>query len=264
MRRMVGSTSVTSVTDASGRFFSAARDAFPTAGEAAWEAARLLDPTAFEPDDGWRLQFRCFLVQPAGGPTVLVDAGIGPVGAPASRWAPVPGRLPAELASVGVAPTEVDIVVLTHLHTDHIGWAVGVADGRPTFPNARYVLQRADHDAADTMSPALREFLLDPLHATGQLHLADGEVPLGTGLRAVPAPGHTPGHQVVLVGDDRPLVITGDLLVHAVQLADPTVTYAHDADPELARTSRLRLFSQAAELATSHLTDPFHPVPPPP
>jgi glyoxylase-like metal-dependent hydrolase (beta-lactamase superfamily II) len=261
-RHTLGGTVVTAVQDAVGSFYLPAREAFPAADEEAWRAARLLDPEAFGPEDEWRLRFRCFLIRPDGGPTVLVDCGIGPVGAPAGSWLPVPGRLPTELTALGVEAADVDVVVLTHLHSDHIGWAVYPEDRRPYFPNARYVLQQAEYDAVLEYAPVRKEALLDPLRATGQLHLVDGEARLAAGVRTALAPGHTPGHQAVFVshGDDT-LLITGDVLVHAVQLADPTVAYADEIDPDVARTTRQTLLRQATHLATSHLTAPFHKTP---
>jgi glyoxylase-like metal-dependent hydrolase (beta-lactamase superfamily II) len=208
----------------------------------------------------------------------VVDAGIGPADSPAGSWAPVPGVLPASLAAAGIDPAEVDTVVLTHLHTDHVGWAVvteaavasagGAVDGtastgdrRPYFPNAEYLLQRAEFDALDALNPQLRETLIDPLEAAGRLRLLDGDTPLRTG-RAVATPGHTPGHQSVLVADGRELaLITGDLLVHALQLLYPEVAYVHEIDPEAARHSRERMFGGRTgallHLATPHLTEPF-------
>jgi glyoxylase-like metal-dependent hydrolase (beta-lactamase superfamily II) len=135
--------------------------------------------------------------------------------APARTWAPVPGRLPGELAAAGIDPDAVDTVVLTHMHTDHIGWATGNAT--PYFRNARYLLQRAEVEAIDALRPATVQWLLRPLRSTGQLSVVDGEVKLGPGRRVLATPGHTPGHQSVLVAaGDELLLITGDLLVHAV------------------------------------------------
>jgi len=237
----------------------------PKASAADWARADALDPGAVTPDGQWLLRFRCFAIRLDSGETVLVDAGIGPAGSPAAAWAPVPGRLPEELAAVDIDREAVSAVVLTHLHTDHIGWAV-VGDGeaaRPYFPNARYVLQRAEVAALD--SPALAERLLDPLRATDQLHLVDGTTRLGRGVLAVHTPGHTPGHQCVLVesGDER-LAVIGDLLVHALQLVDPDQPYAFEVDPDEARESRLRLLGELARvggaIATAHLTDAFRAV----
>lgn len=244
---------VRAFTDAAGEFFRPAREAFPDASEAAWQAARDLDPAAFGPDGSWRLQFRCFLVI-AGGRTILVDAGVGPADAPAAAWAPVPGGLPGRLAEAGVDPAGIDLVVLSHLHADHVGWAAA-----PTaFPNARHVLQRSEHDTVDRTNPRLRRSLLDPLRDTGQLHLVDGRAPLAPGVRVWPAPGHTPGHQVVLVEHrDGTVAVGGDLLVHAVQLADPDVAYVYESDPETARRSRREVLGMVTTLGTAHLTVPF-------
>jgi len=171
-------------------------------------------------------------------------------------------------------------VVLTHLHTDHIGWAVTSASersseasdavgmtARPYFRNARYLLQRAEYDAVDMLNPSLRERLIEPLAATGQLSLVDGDVPVAGPVRVVATPGHTPGHQSVLVdtGDDAVLV-AGDLLVHAVQLVDPDLPYALETDPEAARESRTARLAELAGrggvLATAHLGEPFLAVTP--
>src|SRR5690606_27476725 len=108
--RPVGAYQVLALLDAAGTFFLPATAAFPEATEADWVRARQWDPGAFGPDGAWRLPFRCFAVRRADGRTILVDAGVGPENSPAAAWAPVPGRLPAELAAAGVDPDDVDTV----------------------------------------------------------------------------------------------------------------------------------------------------------
>src|SRR5262245_52972781 len=90
-------------------------------------------------DDTWRLLVRAWLVRHAGG-TLLMDTGVGET--VTMSWFPEPGRLHAALADEGVGPGDVDTVVLSHVHDDHIGGTT-TAGGDPAFPNARYVLQRA-------------------------------------------------------------------------------------------------------------------------
>lgn len=278
-RLRIGSTEIIALADGEGPFFSPRAEAFPEATAAQWAEADRYDPGAVDAEGRWLLQFRAYAVRGDRGLTV-VDAGIGPADGPAASWAPVPGALPASLAAAGIDPAEVDTVVLTHLHTDHVGWAVvtetavptagGGADSdasagrRPYFPNAAYLLQRTEFDAIDTLNPQLRETLTDPLAAAGRLRLLDGDTPLRAG-RVVATPGHTPGHQSVLVTDGREqALVTGDLLVHALQLLHPDVAYAHEVDPEAARLSRRRMLGRdpavTLHLATPHLTEPFHPA----
>ncbi|MFJ4648669.1 MBL fold metallo-hydrolase [Streptomyces bobili] len=280
-RLRIGSTEIIALADGEGPFFSPRAEAFPDATAAHWAEADRYDPGAVDSEGRWRLQFRAYAIRGEKGLTVVV-AGIGPADSPAGAWAPVPGVLPESLAAAGIDPAEVDTVVLTHLHTDHVGWAVvteaavpsrgGAAGGtpspagatsgrRPYFPNAEYLLQRAEFDALDALNPQLRETLTEPLAAAGRLRLLDGDTPLRVG-RAVATPGHTPGHQSVLVADGRELaLVAGDLLVHALQLLHPELAYAHENDPETARRSRERMLSRATattlHLATPHLTEPF-------
>ncbi len=265
--RRFGRYEVLALLDAHGPFPGTAQAAFPDATATDWEHARCLDPAAFGPGGTWELDFRCYAVRRPGGRVTLVDTGIGPVGSPASGWAPVPGRLPTVLARAGIAPTDVETVVLTHLHEDHYGWSV-TPDGVPVFPNARYVVQRAEVAALGPTRTA-RTYVVEPLLRAGRLQEVDGRTVLagrarpGSGaVTLLPTPGHTPGHQSVLVdgGGDR-LLLTGDVLVHAVQLASPAVRYAFEADPAAARRSREQLLDEArrtgAVLGTAHLNRPF-------
>ncbi|MER7439772.1 MBL fold metallo-hydrolase [Micromonospora avicenniae] len=269
LSRTLGSITVTALSDGEGPFFQPRGEAFPGATEAHWRAADRLDPGAVTGDGRWWLRFRAFAVRVGDGPVTLVDAGIGPADSLAANWAPVPGRLPAELAAAGIDPADVRTVVLTHLHTDHVGWAVTGSPGTPYFRNATYLLQRAEVAAVDLVNPELRAGLIAPLRAAGQLREVDGGTTIGSGVRLLPTPGHTPGHQCVLVeADDSRLLLTGDLLVHTVQLVDPELAYAHEADPTAARRSRTALLRELARqgravLATPHLGAPFTEVPTP-
>ncbi|MBO3745874.1 MBL fold metallo-hydrolase [Streptosporangiaceae bacterium NEAU-GS5] len=202
----------------------------------------------FGDDDEWVLHFHCHLIR-AAGRTILVDVGLGGPGSPAASWAPAPGRLLAELESVGVAPTDVDTVVITHLHSDHVSGAV--ADGVPTFPNAAHIVQRAEVDGA---SNAIRAFL-DPIK--DWLQIVTGSTQLAPGVSVVHTPGHTPGHQTVEIGS---LVISGDVLHHPAQLVDPMIGYLYDHDPVQAAQTRAAVLTRAQTLAPAHLPDPFIPL----
>ncbi|GLW09479.1 hypothetical protein Misp01_46080 [Microtetraspora sp. NBRC 13810] len=205
--------------------------------------------------DGWILHFHCFLLRDPAGTTVLVDTGIGGADSTASTWAPVPGVLGSELARVGVAPADVDVVVLTHLHSDHASGAVHA--GVPVFPNARHVVQQAELDWINGIpSHPISEAVLRPLD--GALLTVSGAAEVTPGVTVVPAPGHTPGHQVVEVGD---VVITGDVILHPIQLADPAIVYAHDEDSREAAATRAdlihRVRAAGGTLAPAHFPEPF-------
>jgi len=188
-------------------------------------------------DGGWFLHFHSYLVVGDAG-VVLVDAGVGPAGGEAAEWLGVAGRLPGLLAQVGVEAADVDAVVLTHVHLDHVGWA---SDGvRAGFPRAEYVVQRAELEhvrGGSTYSNRIR-----PIEEAGQLRVVDGEVAL-RGMRLVPTPGHTPGHQSVVT---ERAILGGDVLVHPAQAQWPELTYVYERDPAVAITSRREILALAA------------------
>jgi glyoxylase-like metal-dependent hydrolase (beta-lactamase superfamily II) len=257
---------VIALVDATGPFFEPTGDAFAGATVDDWAAARRIDPEAFGADGSWQLAFRCFALRRDDGRTTLVDAGVGPSGSPAAAWAPVPGDLPTVLSAAGIGIDDVDTVVLTHLHADHVGWVVGV-DRRPMFPRATYLLQEEElaHVGAGG-SPAVWEHAVQPLLDSGQLDTVRGRTRLSGGsvhaVTLVPTPGHTVGHQSVVVASGaRRILVTGDALVHAVQLVNPDVAYRFESDTGQAAATRRELLTRGgtgvAVVASAHLGRPF-------
>jgi glyoxylase-like metal-dependent hydrolase (beta-lactamase superfamily II) len=205
--------------------------------------ASLRDAFGVDDDTAWQLPFYSYLVRVAGH-TVVVDTGVGPPSGDDPFLPERQGRLPAELARVGVDRPDVGLVVLTHLHVDHVGW--NMSHGEPFFPNARYVAHRADFDwitAARPDRPYVRDNVLG-LAASGVLELVDGPVELLPGVELRPAPGHTPGHCVVEAGE---VTLLGDLAVHELQLADPGLAYVAEEDPAASAELRRQLLPGFAE-----------------
>ncbi len=259
--RQVGPFTITALEDGAGPAFLTRAAAFPDATPTQWAAADALDPSAVTPAGEWWLPFRSFAIRRGDGPVTLVDAGIGPADSLAAGYAPVPGRLGEQFAAAGIEPAEVATIVLTHLHSDHIGWAVPKDS---PFTEARVIVQRADVEAyrANRETAGQYDALVRPLRQEGRLQEIDGDFRLGPGLRIVATPGHTPGHQSVWAeAGSESLLITGDLLVHALQLIDPDLAYANDMDPSAARTTRRTVLddarSRGATLAVAHLGTEF-------
>jgi glyoxylase-like metal-dependent hydrolase (beta-lactamase superfamily II) len=169
------------------------------------------------------------------------------------------------LREADVEPRSVDVVICTHLHVDHVGWNTRLDDGRwvPTFPRARYLFARpewqhwvaqSDEDAkrimADSVAPVMDAGLADLVACD---HRITDEIWLE------PTPGHTPGHvSVRLRSQGLDAVITGDLMHHPVQVAEPDWPSSFDTDPAHARRTRREFCERYAGTPTTVLGTHFH------
>jgi glyoxylase-like metal-dependent hydrolase (beta-lactamase superfamily II) len=225
----VGRVEVTALTDVEGLFFRLSQ-LFPGVRADQWEPYLERYPWAFAGADTLYGRVGSYLLR-SPGRVVLVDTGIGP-GAMGMR-----GRLIEDLEKNGAAPEDVDIVFLTHLHGDHIGWSLE-PDGGPAFPRARYVTQEVEWESAE---PYLRK-AMSSLEDLGVLRLIDGEEPLTDELTAIPTPGHSLGQASLLVssGGEQALVL-GDVIVHPAQVTETTWNIAFDVDKERAAFTRAQL-----------------------
>lgn len=156
------------------------------------------------------------------------------------------GRFMAGLTAAGVTPEDVDYVMCTHLHLDHVGWNTRLEDGRwvPTFPNAKYIFPDDDyvHFSADP-DVVYQESVL-PVIAANQAELVASDHALGDAVSLIPTPGHTPGHVSVKVSSDQSAaVITGDAIHSPVQCLQPDWNFAFDVDKVAAAKSRRTLLN---------------------
>jgi glyoxylase-like metal-dependent hydrolase (beta-lactamase superfamily II) len=237
---------------------------YPGAHEEIWREARERHPDVFSDDGRWRFHVHPFIVR-SNGRTFLVDTGLGPESAPAFAWSGTTGRLTSELAEVGIDPTEIELVLITHVHDDHIGGNLTDLT-TSAFPNARYVIHRADWElmanATDEEDREIFAAVLEPLERAGVVEHSEESSTLTDELRLEHAPGHTPGHQVVSIDSSgERAVITGDLVNHPAQLLQPGLAGATDMDPELANATRAswldRIEREGRIDAPAHFAEPF-------
>ena len=218
---------------------------FPTIPADSWQ------PYESHLTDAHKVRFNLgsYLIR-ADGRTILVDTGLGPkpADAPDVPW----GQLLHDFQANGVRPDEVEMVVMTHLHRDHVGWNLGFEGGRylPTFPNARYWMSAKDWEVCHQPDVQPQRFpnapsCVWPLADLGLVELMHGEHTLTGALTAVPTPGHTPGHMSILItsGGERALVL-GDAAHSPVQLNEPDWVSRADMDPDLTRQTRRALLER--------------------
>lgn len=216
----------------------------------------LWEPVAGPPDEQNRLPMglNCILIR-SHGRNILIDTGVGnKESARRQLVKPDPnGRLLDDLAASGVRPEEIDVVINTHLHFDHCGWNTVKQDNKvvPTFPRARYLVERGEWEAATHPNERTRGTYhaenFQPLAETGQLELIEGEVAVTPEVTVMPVSGHTDDHVCVLItsGGEKGLYI-GELAQYPVMLERLAWISAFDILPLVTLENKRRLVEQAA------------------
>ena len=237
------------------------------------------DPTIFireQPREAWapyedevlengmlQLYYGSFFVR-SGGQTVLVDTGMGP--GPHAHLENRTGNLLGALSDAGVKADDIDIVIHTHLHPDHVGWNVDSSgdSNRPYFPRARYLGPRKDweHFTRPEVLPTAPHITKNviPLDDLGLIDFIDDGYNVTDEITTLETPGHTPGHQVILVSSrGEKAAIIGDLIHNPVQIYEPDWCAFVDTSPDDTRRSRKSFMDRAEREDMIVAAGHFHP-----
>jgi glyoxylase-like metal-dependent hydrolase (beta-lactamase superfamily II) len=221
------------------------------------------------PDGTMKISFQAFAMKTPT-KTIIIDTCIGN---DRKREYPIfdnmQGDYLKDLVAAGYDPDEVDIVLCTHLHFDHVGWNTKLENGKwvPTFPNARYLFGRKEYEhwnaARKTGAPHFEHFedAIDPVFEAGLVDLIEAPHRVCKEVELFPTPGHTPDHVAVLVTvGKQQIAITGDLMHHPIQLARPDFKVNADTDKEQGVKTRTefcqRFENKKGYVIGTHFTGP--------
>lgn len=264
----VGNAEIVALSD--GRIRFAPSDFFPSISAESWEPYR----ADLTPQGDMIMNLGCFAIR-SEGKTILIDTGLGNESAHLDTLEH--GALPSDMRAKGVAAADVDIVGITHLHVDHVGWnflydeqdsggdgGASQDAGAPTFPNARYWVSNADWRVFTRGALGRREYVakqVKPLQERGVLELFDGERQLTGEVSTLPTPGHTPGHTSFLIASQgERAVITGDAIHARAQAQETHWSPRADSKPDLSAQTRQALLERIerdnAMLISGHFPAP--------
>lgn len=169
---------------------------------------------------------------------ILIDAGFGHVSAeyPGAENA---GMLAENVKKNGFNPEDIKRVIFTHYHTDHIGGGLD-QKGNPAFPNAVFYMNRKDWQQGTSIDSYGKKVLIT---LEDRMEFFEGEIDLCPDIKAIPAPGHTPGHTIIKIeSDNEELLYISDLVAHQIHFEYPGWSMAHEYDPDLAAKTRREVF----------------------
>ena len=261
----VGGVEIVALSDMSLAFPTPLPQLFPGTEAEDWEPYRGRYPDTFD-GEHVLIEIGCYLVR-SEGRTILIDTGYGegPIESIGGRR----GELLDDLAAKGVSPEEVDMVFISHLHSDHVGWNVVERGGElvPAFPNARYVAHQSDLDhfrrpeVQDALPFPFMDRCVESIVGMGLFDALTEDTDLTPEVRAVHTPGHTPGHMSVLVRSRGEwALIQGDVVVHPAQVTEDDWNCIFDYDWPLSTQTRRRLLddveTQGTPVVSCHFPAP--------
>ena len=222
---------------------------------------------ALDDSDTLILAFQSYVVQTPHH-TILIDSCIGN-DKPRPAWPhwnmKSDDNYLRAFAAAGFSVGDIDYVMCTHLHVDHVGWNTRLENGRwvPTFPNARYVFNKTEFDYwtetnAKTPAPPFVDSVL-PVIEAGRAEIVRNDFAIGDHARILPTPGHTPGHVAFTFGRGKEdAVFSGDLMHSPIQAHSPELSSKFDVDQALAAKTRRSFLERYCDTDTLCCTAHFH------
>ena len=204
-----------------------------------------------QPTDKAIAQENCLVIN-TGDRLVLIDSGVGSY----NTFGAGAGRLVRTLASAGIKPDEIDTLLLTHAHIDHISGIMS-DDGKRIFPNAQIFISKTEHnfwlDEAKTSATGVFKLLIDAarknlLPNKDRVAFAEPGREVVSGIQAISTPGHSPGHVSYIISSaGKNFLFTGDALTHSlISFKQPNWEFAFDGDPKMAAATRMTLLDRVA------------------
>jgi glyoxylase-like metal-dependent hydrolase (beta-lactamase superfamily II) len=243
----VGLTTITQLSD--GVVVAPRRNWFNTIEPSEWMPALGLS----DPDTPFPVNFGGFLIQ-NGESTTLFDCGVGQGANALFPGIREGGNFVLRLKEAGVEPSDIDQVVISHLHIDHCGHLVS-PDGILTFPRAEVWLQEREVEywnsaaSANNIKPDEIRRYIDAVSSAGLLRPYHDEFELSSGILLVPAQGHTPGHTAMLVeSEGETALLLGDAVHHWIHFEHPAWLQSYDVEPPVSINTRTSLFDRAVSL----------------